>query len=321
MENKSRIYSFFIVVALFFWNPLSYYLLYRKMPVYPLSMVKLAYWLVFLIGLWCIYLINKININEKIKNIFFASSVTGILFGILALVNFFFSPPVKQKISAVVQKSTGLIFEPGVNAHYKTVEFDYIATINKLGLRNKEVQIDKKNNYRVLCFGDSWTFGWGVKDESTWPSKLQKYFQEKGYKEVEIINCGQGGQYTTVYKNYMEKIIPLLRPDLVLVGVLQLDDLAQLFENKQLLILTKPAPAIKKTSWYSKIMESFSVYMNNSVGNIVALLKSKTPSKTLQVQTSWEEAAVNKIASLTPENKIKFATLSDTFNPFLKAEI
>jgi hypothetical protein len=57
------------------------------------------------------------------------------------------------------------------------------------------------------------------------------------------------------YKRNMKKAVPLLKPDLVLVGVLQLDDLAQPYENNFVLsethIAAKANKLRKEQKWNS----------------------------------------------------------------------
>jgi len=36
-----------------------------------------------------------------------------------------------------------------------------------------------------LCFGDSWTYGWGVNVENSWPKKLEQYLLANGFENVE----------------------------------------------------------------------------------------------------------------------------------------
>ena len=60
-----------------------------------------------------------------------------------------------------------------------TVEFDFVANINSLGVCDREVDIEKGNRYRILCFGDSWTFGWGVEIEKLGRENSNNFFMKK----------------------------------------------------------------------------------------------------------------------------------------------
>ena len=93
--------------------------------------------------------------------------------------------------------------------------------------------------------------------------KLEKYLLANGYENIEVINCGRGGQYTSTYKKYLAKAVPLLKPDLVLVGVLQADDLAQLYENNFLTHVN--ANILRKFA--QKIKFAVKIYLKHSFKN------------------------------------------------------
>lgn len=118
----------------------------------------------------------------------------------------------------------GLMFPPNTKAYYKTIDFEFTAHINSIGLRENEFPINKGDNFRIVCFGDSWTVGWGVELDYSWPKVLDKLFKDNGFTNVEVINCAKGGDFTVSYKSKMEPVLELLKPDLVLVGVLQGND-------------------------------------------------------------------------------------------------
>ena len=71
---------------------------------------------------------------------------------------------------------------------------------NSLGLRGPEIDSPKKH-LRVLCLGDSVTFGWGVEEQNAYPALLQQKIM------AEVINAGVPGVPTdrppiTASKNF-----------------------------------------------------------------------------------------------------------------------
>jgi len=74
-------------------------------------------------------------------------------------------------------------------------------TINGQGYRNREefdIEVPP-GKLRVVCSGDSFTFGYGVGDEDTWCSVLQQR-----HPRVEVVNMGQGGYgFDQVYLWYL----------------------------------------------------------------------------------------------------------------------
>jgi lysophospholipase L1-like esterase len=117
-----------------------------------------------------------------------------------------------------------LIFPPFAEQHFKTIDFEYTANINSIGIRDRELPKERGDAFRVLAIGDSYTYGWGVAQEETWPHLLEVQLREEGHN-VEILNLGKPGTGPPFYAELAERAIPLLRPDLVIVGMLQGNDL------------------------------------------------------------------------------------------------
>ena len=130
------------------------------------------------------FLVQKNKFNEKNKNIALTMIFTGILFSALVIIDSVAGLTLKKEV-VQAQKQERLIFEPYSQARHKTIEFDYVVDINNLGLRDRKIRIEKGEKYRILCFGDSWTFGWGVNAENSWPKKLEQYLMTNGFEHIE----------------------------------------------------------------------------------------------------------------------------------------
>ena len=319
METNNKRYAFFIGLALLFWNPMSYFFIYANTPFFSVKVHHIFYWIysiVFIGGIVLIYLILKNTLNEKIKNILLTIAFTGILFSALVLIDSLIGLTLKQE-STEVQKQEGLIFRPHSKARYQTIEFDYVVDINSLGLRDREISIEKGDKYRILCVGDSWTFGWGVNVENSWPKQLEQYLLANGFENIEVINLGQGGEYTRTYKKYIEKAVPLLKPDLVLAGVLQADDLAQLYEHNFINNQTSINNNIQKR-FSKKIKAAVRTYLKYSFRNIRSLLRNREP-KTVEIKSNWETSSASKIENFNHLQKIRFHTLDDSVQRLFKS--
>ncbi len=105
-------------------------------------------------------------------------------------------------------------------------DFDYVARTNSMGLRGDEIPPKRPGVLRVLAIGDSYVFGWGVNLADTWVAQLNAMFNGAG-REVEIINGGMLGNGPVEYAERAECLIPTVRPDLVLVCILQGSDLVE----------------------------------------------------------------------------------------------
>ncbi len=94
------------------------------------------------------------------------------------------------------------------------------AEINALGLRGdgpREAD-DGAGPLRVVCLGDSFTFGWGVEDDQTYPVQLEALLAAKGERSVQVINCGLPGYNTFQEHQLYKKVMRPISPDVVVVG-------------------------------------------------------------------------------------------------------
>ena len=124
-------------------------------------------------------------------------------------------------------RTAGLNFPPCSTTTIETDEFSFTIESNSIGIRDHEVEPTGEANYRILAIGDSFTYGWGVEIDQTWPKILQQRLREAGC-QVEVLNCGYPGASPRKYAEVAVEATAVLRPDLVLVAVLQGNDLRQL---------------------------------------------------------------------------------------------
>lgn len=80
--------------------------------------------------------------------------------------------------------------------HEPLLGFEHAST-NSLGLRGRQPpKVRKPEELRVLCLGDSVTFGLGVRDEETWPAQLKQALLASpllGGRPVHVLNGGVPG--------------------------------------------------------------------------------------------------------------------------------
>ena len=122
----------------------------------------------------------------------------------------------------LMPETANLLFPPFSTAVQTTDEFEVKVHINNLGFRGPATQI-KKTKPRVLAVGDSFTFGWGVTENESWVGML-----DSAYPNLEVLNLGRGGAHPGDHVQLLRQALPLLKPDLVLVNILQGNDLNQL---------------------------------------------------------------------------------------------
>jgi lysophospholipase L1-like esterase len=100
--------------------------------------------------------------------------------------------------------------------------------INGKGLRGPELDYDKSEGaLRVLCLGDSVTFGYRIEDPlKTYPYLAGPLLEANLGRPVETINAGVGGYSPWQEFLYLQREGIRYRPDLVLVGFV-LNDLTE----------------------------------------------------------------------------------------------
>lgn len=113
-------------------------------------------------------------------------------------------------------------------AFYKTSEFDCVADINRYGFRGAETRLLPG---QVVVIGNSFAFGWGLANDETWPKKLQEDFS-KSATPYEVYNLGRPGADPDDYLDIARAYVPILKPKLLLVSLLQGEDWAQLLQKR-----------------------------------------------------------------------------------------
>jgi len=90
---------------------------------------------------------------------------------------------------------------------------------NGLGLRGAEVTQKTAGEIRVLVLGDSITFAEYVDEEETYPAILERALADAiPGRDVRVLNGGGPNVGTPDEAALLERLAPLVRPDLVLVG-------------------------------------------------------------------------------------------------------
>ncbi len=115
--------------------------------------------------------------------------------------------------------SSFLWFElrPNHRSRFKMLEFDTTVATNSLGLRDNEVDFTKP---RVLCMGDSFTFGFGVENDETFCAQLERRFEGK----YDFVNAGFADGYSPdTYALWLTRYASRLSPDVILVSFFQND--------------------------------------------------------------------------------------------------
>jgi len=92
-------------------------------------------------------------------------------------------------------------------------------TVNSLGLREREIPMGKPaGTFRVLCLGDSVTFGHWVEAAEAYPRRLEEHLQARSTNQIQVINAGVPGYSTFQELTWLEEEGWAYEPDLILLG-------------------------------------------------------------------------------------------------------
>jgi lysophospholipase L1-like esterase len=91
-------------------------------------------------------------------------------------------------------------------------------TVNEQGFRGPSLAAQKSADVRrIVCVGDSQTFGFGVEEERTWPERLRVLLSERAPGRFEVLNAGTTAYNTSREVRLLESRLLALEPDVVLL--------------------------------------------------------------------------------------------------------
>jgi len=125
---------------------------------------------------------------------------------------------------------------PAALAHLPT----WSVTINRRGFRTAEFEIARRpSSLRVVCLGDSWTFGANVDDDATYPRRLAAALGSRfPTVDVEVLNLGVMGYSSLQGLALVRRQALALDPDVLVLGFGMNDSRVGGFHDADLL----PAP-------------------------------------------------------------------------------
>jgi hypothetical protein len=140
------------------------------------------------------------------------------------------------------------------NARYRhlEVEFDYLWANNSLGMRDRERSMRKDNGtFRILFLGDSMVQGYGVSQEQTMAALLEASLNKPTReKPIEVLNGGIFGYSPLLEYLFLKEIMPLVEPDIVIVGFFLGNDVGDdYFYTQQARLDDRGAVSFEEANW------------------------------------------------------------------------
>jgi len=156
----------------------------------------------------------------------------------------------------LIRRNTGAVdFDTGVGWRLRenTYSKGSGTTVGAQGVRMNENKIIQLRKGGILAVGDSFTAGSGVKDNETWPARLE---QMTG---TPVINGSAGGWAVDQMILFGERLIPIVKPKTLIVSILSQDSLRNSFklygggykpyfliENGKAVLKGQPTPRVKQ---------------------------------------------------------------------------
>jgi len=115
---------------------------------------------------------------------------------------------VRTEYKAIVDPVLGWTVRPWTDTDdFSTIDYGIRPNFNEKTVRTGG----------ILAVGDSFTQGWEVDDDETWPSYLEKL------TGVPVVNGGVGGYGTDQIILRAEQLLPVVRPKILIIGFLEAD--------------------------------------------------------------------------------------------------
>lgn len=141
-----------------------------------------------------------------------------IAFGVAELAVRIYNPQEVAPIRFVFDPQLGDI--PTPNQQGRKIRpgfFDHTYSHNSLGFRgSKEYRYEKQTDHRLLFLGDSFTYGFGVNDDQTFPYLTEKYLLDE-HLSIEVVNTGASGKGTDYELKLFQVLGYKYKPDLTIL--------------------------------------------------------------------------------------------------------
>ena len=189
------------------------------------------------------------------------------------------------------------MFEPGQQFVDRVLpELAYPVRINALGFRGADMAAPKPaGTVRVLCVGDSYTFGPYVTDEETFPSRLSARLKERAgaVATVEVINGGVSGFSIEDELIFVRDKAFAVQPDVIVLSFCQ-NDVLDMGRGRPMIETMRDHAGLKSTFLLGpalKILQHSALFNGMQRGAaMIKVMKMKAAPMTSDMATpqQWE---------------------------------
>lgn len=161
-------------------------------------------------------------------------------------------------------------------------------SLNSRGFRDREFSTAKPPGaFRIVCLGDSWTFGANVGQDQNYPRQLQGLLQ-RAYpnRKIEVLNLGVLGYSSFQGRELLRRIALSLDPDVVIIAYALNDASPAGFHDSDMSGFNT-SPAEKLGAWLSAHAESYKL-----LRYFLAIMTYRPPSFADKLRKTAETAAM-----------------------------
>lgn len=114
----------------------------------------------------------------------------------------------------------GWTLRPSTTTRLRWNDYDYVVSANSLGFPGPEYPTARTPGVdRVLVVGDAYTSAEGVGTDDAWPRLLESVLPEATGRDVEVLSFAITGYGPNQYRAVLQRFVPELRPDVVVVAM------------------------------------------------------------------------------------------------------
>jgi lysophospholipase L1-like esterase len=110
----------------------------------------------------------------------------------------------------------GWIFPASAEGVFRRGPGEAVERTNSLGLRSPEIDAADSTATRILVTGDSFAFGWGVRESESFPRRLEEMLRERlPGRRIDVVNAAVPGYSVWQQRAMVERLAEEMRPDAV----------------------------------------------------------------------------------------------------------
>ncbi|HWN82998.1 MAG TPA: GDSL-type esterase/lipase family protein, partial [Candidatus Udaeobacter sp.] len=173
--------------------------------------------------------------------------------------------------------------------------------LNRDGFREVAFAPKAPGVFRIVCMGDSWTFGANVGQDESYPARLRGMLQAAAPDgRFEVLNLGVLGYTSFQGRVLLEKQVLGLAPDLVVIGYAMNDGDVAGYRDKDMPTYAAPKPTAKQRLLAAAEKSA-----------IVKLLKYAALALTYHPKTMAEHVASKASAAPGAKTEQEYASLAE----------